>query len=161
MKWSDKLKEWDNGIPQKYPSNIKKRFFYETTSCDNQYKNKYNEIFIESDKLEKLEYNSKSFDKHIKESKNNYVTSFMNLSNTSLLIIPIPKNNKKYTTIKEFIDLSSKTQQIYFWKYVSKKIKEMLKENEKVYISTHGLGVPYFHLRIDLEPKYYISKLGN
>ena len=33
----------------------------------------------------------------------------------------------------------------------------MLKKYGKIYVSTHGLGVPYFHLRIDLEPKYYIT----
>lgn len=28
----------------------------------------------------------------------------------------------------------------------------------KNYISTHGLGVPYFHLRIEPIPKYYVTK---
>ena len=37
-------------------------------------------------------------------------------------------------------------------------IKKALKTHDHVYVSTHGLGVPYFHLRIDFEPKYIQTK---
>lgn len=156
MKWEKKLKEWNSGNYQKYPKNKKKRFFYETsviTSLDD----KYQHIYIESDKLEKLKMNYSTFSQYIKNTKNNYATSFYNLSKTSLLIIPIPRKNKDYTTIKDFMENASDTQQSYFWKYATKYIKFMLKKYGKIYVSTHGLGVPYFHLRIDLEPKYYIT----
>ena len=33
-----------------------------------------------------------------------------------------------------------------------------MKENKKVWISAHGLGVPYFHIRICNKPKYYFSE---
>jgi len=74
------------------------------------------------------------------------------------LIIPIPKQGKQFTTIKDFIDTASVTQQKEFWIYTSKIIKETLEKNPKIYISTHGLGVPYFHLRLDTKPKYYQTK---
>jgi hypothetical protein len=46
------------------------------------------------------------------------VTSFYNISKDTLLIVPIPKQNKIYTTMKDFIDNASKTQQKEFWKKV-------------------------------------------
>ena len=71
------------------------------------------------------------------------------------MIIPIQKKGKNFKTIKYFIYNDSKTQQIEFWRYVSKSIKDVLEKNDKIYVSTHGLGVPYFHLRLDTRPKYY------
>ena len=53
----------------------------------------------------------------------NYVTSFENLSGDALLVIPIPKQGKNFTTIKHFIDNASETQKKHFWEYVSQKIK--------------------------------------
>jgi len=102
-----------------------------------------------------LSFNSSSFQKYIDSSTNKYVTSFSNLSGDSLLIIPIPKKNKDFTTIKDFIDNSSINHQKVFWKKVANEIKQRLKTKEKIYISTHGLGVPYFHIRLDDTPKYY------
>ena len=72
-------------------------------------------------------------------------------------IIPYPKQNKKFTTLKHFIDNSTKLQQKRFWKKVSNSIKKMLKIYKKVWVSTHGTGVPYLHIRIDTIPKYYIT----
>jgi hypothetical protein len=71
------------------------------------------------------------------------------------LIIPIPRKNKVFTTLKDFIDNASETQQIEFWKHVAFCIQEMLKIVDKVYVNTHGLGVYYLHVRIDTKPKYY------
>lgn len=156
--WNDKLKDLEtNG--QKYPSNIKKRFFFQTSYCNKKLDSPYKEEFIESnesDELEKLQQDYSSFNEYIKNADNNYVTSFYNKSNDTLLIIPIPDNKKDYTTIKDFIDNADSNKQKIYWKYVSNKIKEFLQTNEKVYVSTHGLNVPYFHLRLCSYPKYYI-----
>ena len=109
--------------------------------------------------LDKMKEDYSSFYEYIKKSKNKYVISFNNLSNDTLLIIPTPKKNKKFTTIKDFMDNASEIQQKYFWKYVSKTVKKLIKDGKtKYWISTHGLGVPYFHLRISLKPKYYVTK---
>ena len=45
-----------------------------------------------------------------------------------------------------------------FGNMVSKLIKNLSKKYNKIYISTNGLGVPYFHLMLDLEQKYYKTK---
>lgn len=162
MDWNTKLNEWKNGIILKYPSNINKRFFYETSICNKNLTNNYNEEFIESNELENIKtQNYDNFIYYINNSKNIYVCSFYNISGDTKLIIPMPRKNKQYITIKDFIDNSSFTQQQEFWKFVYNEVKEYLKNNENVYISTHGLGVYYFHLRLCNKPKYYIGKLKN
>ena len=162
MLWKDKIALWKSGVYQTYPDSIKNRFFYETFVCDKNMKNKYKEKFIENKQLENIKNEDySSFISYINKSKsdphNKYVTSFTNLSGDSILIIPIPKNNKNYTTMKDFCDNASITQQKIFWKRVANEIEIILNrnDNDKIYVSTHGLGEHYFHLRLDKKPKYY------
>lgn len=158
MNWEQKLQQWKSGMAQSYPKNIKSRFFFETYVCDQNLKNKYQEKFIPNKILQQLTYDQSAYQKYIDQSDNKYVTSFYNLSGDSKLIIPIPKKGKTFITIKDFIDTASETQQKHFWKYAAQEIMDMLKNNSKIYVSTHGLGVPYFHLRLDTRPKYYQTK---
>lgn len=154
--WKDKINEWCKGIYLSYPKNIKKRFFYETSVCDKNMKKICHQKFIESDELEELNKSDhSSFDEYIDKSNNKYATSFFNLSGDTKLVIPMPCKTKLFTTIKDFIDNASKTQQKKFWIKVSEEIYNFLQDNEEVYISTHGLGVPYFHIRLCKIPKYY------
>ena len=60
--------------------------------------------------------------------------------------------------MKDFIDNASELQQKEFWKEVSIQINKLINNKDKFYISTHGLGVYYFHLRIEKNPKYYITE---
>ena len=157
MLWKDKLNEWKYGIPLSYPKNIKNNFFYETNVITKNMDSEYKENYIINNSLP-CEQDYSSYQTYITNSKNKYVLSFPNLSGDSILIIPIPRKNKKMTTIKDFIDNASITQQKQFWKYVSIEIEQILNTNDKIYVSTHGLGVPYFHLRLDKIPKYYQTK---
>ena len=156
--WTEKIKNWQNGVVQTYPKNVKKRFFYETYVCDKNMENIYDESFIESNVLEGLHQDIYTYEDHIKKSKNKYAVAFNNLSGETRLIIPYYKKGKNFTTMKDFIDNSSPTQQKYFWKKVASELKKLLKTHDKLYVSTHGLGVSYFHLRIEPIPKYYITK---
>ena len=157
MKWIDKINSWKNGDVQTYPANITKPFFYETYKCDKDLQNKYKEKFIQSNKLIfKQDYTA--FEKHIQRSLCKDAISFFNLSKDALLVIPMPRKNKDFSTIKGFIDNATLTQQRHFWQLVAATIKKALKTHDHVYVSTHGLGVPYFHLRLDFEPKYYQTK---
>ena len=157
MKWIDKLLNWESGKIQIYPDNIDNPFFFETYKCDKDLQNKYNEKFIQSSKLVfKQDYTA--FTKHITKSTNKYAVSFYNLSKDALLVIPMPRKNKDFSTIKGFIDNATLIQQRHFWQLVAATIKKALKTHDEVYVSTHGLGVPYFHLRIDFAPKYIQTK---
>lgn len=155
IKWKDKLKEWKTGIPQKYPSNITKRFFYRTSVCNAKKTNKYIETYTESNSLEALTQNYKPFEKHLITPKNKYVTSFVNLTGDSILIIPTPIKDKDYTTMKDFVDNAPLEQQQELWKHVAECAEKMLTIVDEIYINTHGLGVSYLHVRLDTTPKYY------
>ena len=155
MLWKDKIDLWLKGEILEYPINIKTRFFYQTSVCDKKLKNKYNEFFLLNNNLDYLIQDYTVFIEYIKKSKNKYATSFYNISRDALLVIPIPRKNKIFTTVKDFIDNSSIKQQKILWKLVAKNVLKLLETYDQVYVSTHGLGVSYLHVRIDLTPKYY------
>ena len=157
MKWIDKILSWKSGQILTYPDYITKPFFYETYKCDKDLQNKYKEKFIPSNKLI-FDQDYTAFAKHIQRSLDKNSISFYNLSKDALLVIPMPRKNKDFSTIKGFIDNASLIQQKHFWQKVASSIEKALKTHDHVYVSTHGLGVPYFHLRIDFEPKYIQTK---
>lgn len=92
-----------NGEYQKYPNGITESFYYETSPITNDMNTN---IY-----LTQMKQDYSSFEKELNKSKNNYATSFYNLSKTSYLIVPIPRKGKKFTTMKDFIDNASKIQQ--------------------------------------------------
>ena len=160
--WNETLLEWSSGKYLQYPARLTKPFFYETSICTHTLDTPYQERFIPDTRLLQLQQDTTSFQKQIKSAVSKgkkYATSFTNLGGDAILIIPIPRAEKNFTTIKDFMDNASITQQCEFWKYASKIIKQQLKVKKALYISTHGLGVPYFHLRLDTKPKYYQSKI--
>ena len=162
MKWSDKINEWKNGQILNYPSNIKNNFFYETSFINKNMNNEYKEKFIISKKLNNMKQDVNTFKSYFDKSKNKNVVVFYNLSKTCRMIVPKPRKGKNFSTIKHFIDEASIIQQKAFCKKVSLEINKSLKnmpiEYSKLYVSTHGLGIPYFHLRLEYDPKYYITK---
>jgi hypothetical protein len=161
--WNDKLLEWSSGKYLQYPRSITKSFFYETSICTNKLDTPYQEIFIPDSRLLLLEQDNTSFNKQIQsaiQKGNKYAISFTTLGGDAILIIPIPRK-KNFTTIKDFIDNASIKHQREFWKYASKIIQQHLKTQKAIYVSTHGLGVSYFHLRLDTTPKYYQSNITN
>jgi len=162
--WKDVLEHWSTGQGPVYPSDIKKRFFYETSVLKKDItKSEYKETFIESKDLDSLVCDPTAYKEHIDKAKNKnpkaVATAFPNLSGDSLLIVPVSKKKScQYTTIKDFIDHAPPEQQKAFWKRASREIKKRLGKRYHIYVSTHGLGIPYFHLRLDDTPKYYKTK---
>lgn len=154
MIWSDKLSEWSNSVVQTYPLSIEDNFFWETSPFLDNASN-YIEHFVINKSLNKLKQNYTPFIEYINKSNDKNVISFYNKSKDAILVIPIPRKNKNFTTLKDFIDNASKTQQILFWKEVAKQTLKFFKKNKIVYVSTHGLGVHYLHVRIESTPKYY------
>ena len=162
--WQTILTEWNDGIYPKYLLSSNSRFIYETSVCTKDKSSEYKYKIIRSSSLNnphEQDYSSfkKIIMKHIETNKNNYVMSFYNLNKDTKLIIPIPKKNKNFATIKDFMCNASKTQQIKFWKHVVKEINLFLlnPNNDRVFVSTHGHGVHYFHMRLCNYPKYYLT----
>ena len=160
MQWKDILNNWKNNKPLKYPKNINTPFLWRTSVINNMESNFIQE-FTECKYLD-VQQDYTAYESYIKKTKNKYVTSFPNLSGDAILVIPIPKNNKNFSNLKNFSDNASKTQQQKLWNKVASIIKKELKKKNKIWVSTHGLGVPYLHIRISTSPKYYgNSKLKN
>jgi hypothetical protein len=91
------------------------------------------------------------------------VVSFGNLSGDSMLVAPCPihdQNNKdvidfshlKRFTVNADINLIHK-----IWQRVAKEAITILQNNsnQRLWISTSGLGVSWLHIRLDSTPKYY------
>ena len=91
------------------------------------------------------------------KKQTSYATAFPNLSGDTILVVPMPKKGKSYATLKDFADNAPAKQQQELWKLVAKQAKKQVKKFRKVWISTHGLGVPYLHVRISSQPKYYFD----
>jgi hypothetical protein len=156
MLWSDVLSNWEKGVTLKYPKNVKGRFQWNTSVLKNDGKVPYKQTFRTNNKLPQNQ-NIKAFEEYIKKSQNKYVVSFPNLSKDTMLVVPMPVRGKNYATLRDFIDNASEIQQQEFWKKVAEVAKEFMREKGKVWISVHGLGVDYTHVRISSSPKYYFD----
>jgi hypothetical protein len=99
--------------------------------------------------------NYKTYQGYFDQSHKKSVVSFLNLSGDTVLVVPVPTKTKNFATIQNFINNASIKQQSDLWKLVAKEVRNMLESNDYVWISTHGLGVPYLHIRICNYPKYY------
>lgn len=162
ISWSDKLRAWESGTPQTYdPTECPVAFFYETSACDHHGKLEYNEVYITSPELSRQSTlrapDYSAFRAHLdpKTRPSEYAVSFDSLSPGTRLVVPVPRRGRRFANIREFIDNASERQQTQFWKLAAAEIKEQLKYHDRVFVSTHGLGVNYFHLRIECRPKYY------
>lgn len=96
-----------------------------------------------------------NFDAFKRHKKSTEAFQFENLNKDAILVVPKPHSNKNFLSIYDFLRSASQTQKDYFKKEAIVAIKKGLERWGKVYVNTHGLGVPYFHLRIDKTPKYY------
>lgn len=156
MLWKEVLHNWENGFVLQYPKQVKGRFQWNTSVIKNNGNCEFIQSFRTNLDLPFLQ-NPKDFQEYITKSSNKYVTSFPNLSKDTMLVIPMPLRGKNYATLKDFIDNAPEIQQQYFWKKVAKVAKEFMDKHEKIWISVHGLGVAYTHVRISSIPKYYFN----
>jgi len=95
---------------------------------------------------------------------NELVTSFENISKSSMLIVPTLINdhilNKAhYISLYHFIKHAPKKEIEQFWSKWSAETQKQLQQNKTIWMSTHGTGVHWLHGRLDTTPKYYSSTL--
>lgn len=84
---------------------------------------------------------------------------FPNPSNTALLVVPCYNHNypiKDYTHIAKFIKSSNTKQKHNLIIKMFELYFELLKKEprDKLWLSTHGKGVGWLHIRIDKIPRY-------
>ena len=161
--WSDVLTNWENGIPFTYPDRLKngQKFHWNTSPLTEKMNTPYIQKFKENSKLPERQNKTSFKDKLSAAEKKGkqHATAFPSLSGDTVLVVPMPRIRKSYATLKDFVDNAPMKQQQELWKLVAREAKKQVKKFGKVWISTHGLGVPYLHVRINSKPKYYFSKV--
>ena len=103
-----------------------------------------------------INVDEKPFAEYIKMAKtqNLEYTQFYNRSGDTLLVIPIAK---KSPNITHFAKNTNKDEWLGLWKVVKQHLNK--DKNKKLFISTHGHGVDYLHVRLEEHPKYYVPKI--
>lgn len=94
------------------------------------------------------------FKAHMKKTP----TSFMSLGGT-LLVIP-PDTGKNFSHLGTFNKFGSLAEKRALWKKVATELERKLKRGEIVYVSTHGTGVSWLHVRLASRPMYYVTSIA-
>lgn len=85
------------------------------------------------------------------------IVQFKNLSNDTDLISIVPTNNNNINAscsdIMSFLRYAPNELAMNLLTTIGKK---MLEQTDRCYLSTHGKGVPWIHIRICNQPKYYV-----
>jgi hypothetical protein len=163
--WNQVLEEWENGNYPKMPKHITKPFLWRTSVINKNVDLPYKEEFTIDKRLEGRKQDYTPFLKPpssllSKENENKkYAIHSINLPKDTILVIPKPRTNKKFTNIYYFMKNASNIQQKEFWILVAKQAKKMLKKFDNIWISSQGLGINYLHIRICSYPKYYENSI--
>ena len=155
MRWGCVINNWKTGKHPRLPKYIKKPFIWRTSVINCDIDLNYKDEFIENDNL--IQHQDLSTFYNYFDTKEKYTIGFPNLSGDTYLIIPIPRKGKEFTNLFYFMKNASNRHQQEFWKIVAIEIENFLykKKHKNLWISSHGFGVNYLHIRICTYPKYY------
>lgn len=110
-------------------------------------------VLVNSTILPGISANKRHFQSYFKED--NPVVSFANLSGDAQLIVPAPiAEDSAYAHLANFVRQAPREQIVLFWKKVAIEYNRLIGDDRK-WLSTAGLGVPWLHVRVDSRPKYY------
>lgn len=104
-------------------------------------------VLLPSDAVAALSADPSAFRGHFSDEP---VSAFWNLGRDSRLVAPAPFG--AYPHLQAFLDRASLHAIDALWKRVGQEIAAW---EGPLYLSTHGLGVPWLHVRLDARPKYY------
>jgi hypothetical protein len=105
--------------------------------------------------------NSERFNEYLNDPKYDVLSSssssamfsfFESLSGNGMLVPKKLGPDKTYVHFSNFIRLAPNKQVDEFWKIFSTMIIRIIKSPCKLYINTHGLDVPWLHVRFDKVP---------
>jgi len=90
---------------------------------------------------------------------------FPNLSGDTQLVCPRQLQSpdispNAYIHFANFLRYGDKAQIVDLWRRIGAEMRQLLtsRSSEKIYLSTHGGGVNYLHVRLSKTPKYYHVK---
>ena len=156
--WKSLLDQWEKGKnlpkpPPHFPDNTS--YMLKTYNLTQKEDKSPVLIFYESPRLGRVV--KADWDKFTdkikaekKKSKSRTVTSFETPSG-AIVTIPMPINERyaDFKSLHQFTTTAPISTQKALWKTVAKKARKLLKKKKKIFINTHGLFVPYLHVRIE------------
>ncbi len=101
--------------------------------------------------------NSAAFDTHfVGVPHDQTIVSFENLGKDAILVVPKPiAANAVYYHLKSFLNGAPAAQTAELWATTGRDLDAQLAKGKTIWLSTHGTGVPWLHVRLDTTPKYY------
>lgn len=132
-------------------------------------KDKYFKFSVQdSPKLYNRISDSRRFDEYLEDSRYDLMSSdnkekalfsyFKSLSGNYMLVPKDIGDKKAYVHFSNFMRYGPKRQIDEFWKIFALKILKNCKSDCKLYINTHGLDVPWLHVRFDIVPDKIVWK---
>jgi hypothetical protein len=111
---------------------------------------------IRGDALARMRADDSDFAEHLNADPEP-MTAFHNLGGDALLIAPRRMSEADcYGHIAAFVRAAPTEQQHALFRLLARETEERLNAgNDRFWISTSGLGVPWVHVRLDSYPKYY------
>jgi hypothetical protein len=83
------------------------------------------------------------------------VVTFENLGGDATLVVPSPRGDDAvYAHLAAFLRSAPQEQQQALWRALGQAVAAKLSDRA-LWISTHGGGVAWVHVRLDSRPKYY------
>ncbi|CAN0498606.1 unnamed protein product [Ectocarpus sp. 8 AP-2014] len=155
--WNDVIKAWKAGkdLPD---INIKGSVFWETSAAaaggDSPFRQKTKSAARALPMT--LPADPAVFAHHMKNKKT--PVAFNSFGGT-LLIIP-PDTGKNFSHLATFYKHGSDAEKRALWKKVAVELQRKLKRGETVYVSTHGTGVSWLHVRLASRPMYYVTSVA-
>lgn len=154
--WRHVLNAWKIG---KHLPDIHGSVFWETSKIENGGLVKYREKKIPASAQlpMTMRASSRAYKQYLTNKKS--PVAFSNPTGTCTLVSP-PDQGKNFAHIGLFYKNASQHEIRALWKKVATEIEKRLKLKKVIYVSTHGLGVPWLHVRICDFPKYYHLRGG-
>jgi len=123
-------------------------------------------VVLDAKSLAKRKARFRSFEQPCSASDEATVCVFSNLSGDATLVVPRPldetNNDHVYTHLAKFVRHGNGSQVEELWQRAGQTIQQALLKstnpNENIWLSTAGNGVPWLHIRLDRQPKYYRYK---
>lgn len=112
-------------------------------------------VLIESSALATLRPNPTPFESQFARHPSADIVTFANLGGDALLVVPSVRGPvEAYTHLAIFLRKAPATQVAPLFRAAAQAVRENLGVMPR-WLSTSGLGVPWLHLRLDTQPKYY------
>lgn len=116
----------------------------------------YECMLIRSDALARMAPDTDAFETQFEKADSD-VATFPNLGRDAVLVAPrilgLPKN---CAHLAAFVRRAPAAQQHSLFEALGKAIDDFLRRyDQRIWISTSGLGIAWLHIRLDSYPKYY------